>query len=110
MAEPWAMRLYKSAEWKRIRDAYAESQHWRCERCGSVRNLQVHHKEPLTPETVCDPRMAYDPRNLELLCGHCHNEEHGRGFHPGRHEGHARPLARKGCWFDSDGRLHHEDR
>jgi hypothetical protein len=43
-----------------------------CVRCGSVKNLQVHH--------VCGwagfPELRIEVDNGETLCGNCHSEEH----------------------------------
>ena len=60
----------KSEEWKVKREKFKEYKKHTCERCGSVNNLQVHHKhyETLGRESFKD---------LELLCGNCHMKEHG---------------------------------
>lgn len=39
-----------------------------CERCGSTKNLCVHHKDR--------NRYNNDPSNLEVLCRRCHQLEH----------------------------------
>jgi 5-methylcytosine-specific restriction endonuclease McrA len=45
-----------------------------CQRCGSTRHLNVHHKD--------ENRRNSKVGNLEVLCRSCHNREHGLG---GRH-------------------------
>ncbi len=40
-----------------------------CERCGSVSNLHVHHKD--------EDYTNDDPENLETVCATCHGKEHG---------------------------------
>lgn len=50
-----------------------------CEECGSIENLQCHHKiSPFdgyyTPEEY--DKLAYDINNLETLCQECHNKRH----------------------------------
>ena len=42
------------------------------------RPLEVHHKIPLTSETVKDPKVALNWENLELLCKTCHDSERER--------------------------------
>lgn len=44
---------------------------WRCERCGGIGRLEVHH--PVRLEDGGDP---YHRDNLEVLCVHCHIEHH----------------------------------
>ena len=59
-----------------------------CERCykkglvvvGTKEHpLEVHHKEPLTPENINDPAITLNWDNLELLCKDCHETERQRG-------------------------------
>jgi 5-methylcytosine-specific restriction endonuclease McrA len=48
---------------------------WRCQGCGSVKNLQVHHLRARS-------RLGDDvAENLIALCAACHEEAHHRG-HP----------------------------
>ena len=45
---------------------------WRCQECGSLNNLQVHHQKPrsqLGSDTIT---------NLITLCALCHGKRHGR--------------------------------
>ena len=49
-----------------------ERDRWRCQECGSLRNLQVHHLQPrsqLGSDTIT---------NLITLCALCHGKRHGR--------------------------------
>ena len=55
---------------------------WRCQGCGSMRNLQVHHKE-FRSRSGDDTEI-----NLITLCAMCHQQVHrsircGRGEEPG---------------------------
>jgi 5-methylcytosine-specific restriction endonuclease McrA len=44
---------------------------WRCQKCGSLKDLQVHHRQ-------CCSRQGDDSlANLVTLCAYCHKEEHG---------------------------------
>ena len=79
--------FYTTWTWRKCRKAFAESKGNLCERClkrgliepGSKdRPLEVHHKIPLTAETVTDPKVALNWENLELLCKSCHDEERER--------------------------------
>jgi 5-methylcytosine-specific restriction endonuclease McrA len=45
---------------------------WRCQNCGSVENLLVHHK--IRRSQQGDDAL----RNLLTLCAYCHLEEHGQ--------------------------------
>jgi 5-methylcytosine-specific restriction endonuclease McrA len=50
-------------------EAYGEA----CQRCGSTRNVDVHHKD--------ENRHNSDLSNLEVLCRSCHSKAHGKGAH-----------------------------
>ena len=76
--------FYNSAAWKRCARSYAESKCWVCERCENknvnkelpmIRQLQVHHKIPLTAQNLDNADIALNHANLELLCVTCHNRE-----------------------------------
>jgi 5-methylcytosine-specific restriction endonuclease McrA len=45
---------------------------WRCQKCGSLENLQVHHRVKRSQEG----NDCLD--NLVALCARCHMEEHGQ--------------------------------
>jgi len=62
----------KSKEWASIRKSIIEDRK-RCERCYAENDLQVHHK---TYENVFNEK----DEDLELLCRHCHQKEHGLIF------------------------------
>jgi hypothetical protein len=48
---------------------------WRCRKCGSLENLQVHHK-------IKRSQQGNDSlENLVTLCAHCHMAEHGQLFY-----------------------------
>ena len=54
-----------------------ERDQWRCQKCGSLENLQIHHK-------VKRSQQGNDAlQNLVTLCAYCHLSEHGQlGFEP----------------------------
>ncbi len=73
--KPYAKKFYKSAAWKKCRNAYFNSRHGLCERCSGPGKI-VHHIEYITPENINDPAITLNHSNLELLCQDCHNREH----------------------------------
>ena len=49
-----------------------ERDEWRCQKCGSLENLQVHHK-------IKRSQLGNDSLdNLVTLCAYCHMGEHGQ--------------------------------
>jgi len=60
--------------WGKIREEVFRRCHNCCANCGSVENLTVHHKQPLS--------LGGDNNidNLILLCKECHEGGHGRKF------------------------------
>jgi 5-methylcytosine-specific restriction protein A len=45
---------------------------WRCQQCGSMKNLEVHHLKARS-------QLGHDyHENLITLCNACHSETHGR--------------------------------
>lgn len=98
MAQEFAVRFYKSKQWKQCRNAYIMKVHGLCERCYGkgkyVPGYIVHHKILLTPNNIHDPMVSLNHEHLEYLCVDCHNEEHmGRG------------TLREDVMFDEDGNL-----
>ena len=80
MARPFAKAFYKSAEWQRCREAYAQSVHYLCEDClkrGIYRpGVIVHHIEELTPFNIHRPEVTLNFDNLIALCKECHKARH----------------------------------
>lgn len=98
MARDFSRDIYNSRRWRKVAKAYAESQHYICERCqnrsfagtGKPAHFIVHHKNHLSPGNVHDDSTVYGWDNLELLCIYCHNAVH------------ASAVDRE-CLFDDDG-------
>jgi len=60
--------------YRRIMKRVLERDDWRCQRCGSLENLQIHHQ-------IKRSQMGNDAlANLQTLCAHCHIKEHGQLF------------------------------
>lgn len=80
MAREFAKTFYNSNVWKETRKAYRKSVGGLCERCrkkGLVRPADiVHHRTPISPENINDPKITLAWSNLEALCFDCHEEEH----------------------------------
>lgn len=60
-------------KWKEKRTEILLERGNKCERCGSVEFLQVHHKKYLKNKLAWE----YENSMLECLCGGCHMKEHG---------------------------------
>ncbi len=58
--------------YRRLMKRVLERDGWRCQRCGSLENLQVHHMAKRS-------HQGNDrPDNLVTLCAYCHMAEHGQ--------------------------------
>lgn len=53
----------RSSKWPKVRDQFV-ALHPKCEACGSVLSLNVHHVKPF----ATNPDLELDPRNLITLC------------------------------------------
>ena len=61
-------------EYNLLRDCVLERDNWRCQECGSMKNLQIHHmkrRSQLGGDTM---------PNLITLCANCHGKCHGWGL------------------------------
>ena len=61
-----------SRPWARVRRAALDRDEWRCCRCGSPLDLEVHHKRPV----AVAPSLAFVLANVETVCRECHLGEH----------------------------------
>ena len=61
--------------YRRLMKRVLERDQWRCQKCGSLENLQVHHK-------IKRSQMGtHSLDNLVTLCAYCHMGEHGQLFY-----------------------------
>ena len=60
--------------YRRLMKRVLERDGWRCQKCGSLENLQVHHKMKRSQQG--DDALA----NLVTLCAYCHMAEQGHLF------------------------------
>lgn len=81
----WADRFYRSKRWKDFRLALIRERGIRCEMCGkmmrSEADIQADHIQELTPESVNDINVSFNPANIQLLCADCHSKKHKRFGH-----------------------------
>ena len=58
--------------YRRLMKKVLERDGWRCRKCGSLENLQIHHK-------IKRSQQGNDSLdNLVTLCAYCHMAEHGQ--------------------------------
>ncbi|PYT50477.1 MAG: hypothetical protein DMG44_06270 [Acidobacteria bacterium] len=58
-------------EYTKLRIRVLERDSWRCQECGSMESLEVHHMRPRS-------RLGADViDNLIALCAGCHGKRHG---------------------------------
>lgn len=61
-----------STEYQELRDQVLKRDGWRCQLCGTLQNLHVHHLKSRA-------RLGDDAiQNLITLCAKCHDTVHGR--------------------------------
>ena len=77
MAGQLGRTLYRLAAWKRARLAALRRAGYKCERCGSARRLEVHHKSPIE-----NGGAPFDLGNLQAVCRGCHFARHGKAAPP----------------------------
>lgn len=63
----------KDKRWYAFRKKVFEVKGKRCEKCGSVNKLQVHHPKYKSGRYAWE----YDPSRMVVLCRTCHAKEHG---------------------------------
>lgn len=65
----------QTPEWRYVRSRVLERDMYRCVKCQSDRNLQVHHKEYLAGKMAWEYNDSY----LMTLCDRCHKVAHKKG-------------------------------
>lgn len=63
-----------SPKWQYVRGRILERDHFRCTKCRSDRNLQVHHKYYIHGRKAWE----YSDDALITLCDKCHRVKHGK--------------------------------
>ena len=73
--------LINSTRWRTLAKEAKTSANWQCDMCGLVTTrLAVNHIKPVeSGSTFAEMEaLCFDPRNLKVLCYHCHKEMHRR--------------------------------
>lgn len=65
----------QTTQWQYVRNRVLERDRWRCVKCRSERNLQVHHKEYIAGKMAWEYHDSY----LITLCDRCHKVAHNKG-------------------------------
>ncbi|WP_236888840.1 hypothetical protein [Desulfoluna limicola] len=66
-------KLLSDPRWQNKRQKILEALGTKCNRCGSISQLQVHHKEYIPGKMPWEYPLNF----FEILCENCHSEEHG---------------------------------
>ena len=73
-------RYLEMSQWIKKREKIKARDEHRCQLCGSVNNLQVHHTKYNTEELT--PPWAYPDKTLITVCKCCHEKIHSDPNHP----------------------------
>lgn len=65
--------VYRTRAWALARAEVLARAGRRCEACGRLGRLEVHHRQALE-----NGGAPYAPDNLQALCRDCHQRAHGR--------------------------------
>lgn len=72
--------FYTSRAWRKCREVVLKEHGGLCQICFTkgliVPAVHVHHRTPITPENMNDPRITLDTSNLMALCEECHAAQH----------------------------------
>ncbi len=63
-------------DYQKLREQVLRRDGWRCQLCGSMTNLEVHHKQ------FRSHSGEDDEQNLITLCFNCHSSAHGQDVGP----------------------------
>ena len=75
MAREFAKKLYKSKQWKKVREYILMRDKYLCRICGNPAE-EIHHIMHLSPENIDDVSIALGEDNLQALCTDCHFKQH----------------------------------
>lgn len=64
-------RVTSTRRWQVLRHAIMERDGWKCCCCGTRGRLEIDHIRSVR----LAPDRAYDPTNLQALCGPCHTRK-----------------------------------
>ncbi|WP_334061372.1 HNH endonuclease [Limimaricola cinnabarinus] len=64
-------RVTSTRRWKVLRHVILERDGWKCRCCGARGRLEIDHIQAVR----IAPERAFDPSNLQALCGPCHTRK-----------------------------------
>lgn len=64
-------RVTSTRRWQVLRQQILERDGWKCRCCGDRRRLEIDHIQSVRTA----PEKAFDPKNLQALCGPCHTRK-----------------------------------
>ena len=68
----YSKHVTRTKRWAVLRQQIIERDGWACRCCGKrALRLEVDHVQPVRLR----PDLAFDPRNLQALCGPCHTRK-----------------------------------
>lgn len=74
--------FYSSSEWKRLRQAVLERDHYECQWCKEEGKVVTVNDSILEVDHIKEleyyPELATNINNLRTLCKDCHNKRHDR--------------------------------
>ena len=75
-------RIYESKKWRKLRRLIIARDRGLCQICLAAGRVtpgnEVDHIVPITDSNVDEWGVVWDPANLRVLCGECHNARHDR--------------------------------
>lgn len=75
-------KFYESQQWKSLRQAVLERDHYECVMCKENGKLTTTQDSVMEVDHIKElefyPELALDPNNLRTLCKDCHNKRHHR--------------------------------
>ena len=75
-------KFYSSSEWKRLRQAVLERDHYECQWCKEEGKVVTVNDSILEVDHIKEleyyPELATNINNLRTLCKDCHNKRHDR--------------------------------
>ena len=79
-SDPNIEAFYTTKAWRKCRASFLNERGGLCEICFSKGLIEpavhVHHKIPITPQNLGDPRITLSHDNLMALCEECHQAQH----------------------------------
>ena len=75
MKEKIGKYIFRTKRWAVVRLQVLKRDGFMCQQCGSVRRLEVDHKNPIPKEWHTVRFDPFQTRNLQVLCCECHSRK-----------------------------------